>query len=33
LYCSSGEKQALDYINTIQNRPDSGLPQSAAAPA
>jgi hypothetical protein len=29
----SGERQALNYVNTIRDRPDGGLPQSAASPA
>ena len=29
----SGERQALNYVNTIQDLPDGGLPQSAASPA
>ena len=29
----SGERQALNYVNTIRDRPDGGLPQSTASPA
>jgi hypothetical protein len=29
----SGERQALNYVKTIRDRPDGGLPKSAASPA